>query len=182
MIAAGLGVVVLAAVVAWTFPGRSPDNGSSSQRSSDQATTNSGDIFGRLAPAFSLPEVGGMTIPSDTLFAKPLVVLTFWSVECQTCQAQLEVLGGLKADSSFNATVAAVNRGDDSGRVKSVKDATDIDFSILLDRDGRVAAAYGANALPATFFIRQGTVVGVARGLLTADQLKSSVASLLREQ
>ena len=111
------------------------------------------------APAFALRSLDGETVTLDSLRGRPVVV-NFWGAWCPQCTLQLPLLAEMRRRHPDVAIVGILFREDpEIGRAAAAHgDAT---WPTLLDPDERVAAAYGVDSAPATFFIRpDGTIAG----------------------
>jgi peroxiredoxin len=111
------------------------------------------------APEFALRSLDGETFTLDSLRGRPVVV-NFWGSWCEQCTLQLPLLAEMHRRHPDVAIVGILFREDpEIGRAAATKgDAT---WPNLLDPGEGVAAAYGVDSAPATFFIRpDGTIVG----------------------
>jgi cytochrome c biogenesis protein CcmG/thiol:disulfide interchange protein DsbE len=111
------------------------------------------------APAFELRSLDGGTLSLAALRGQPVVV-NFWGAWCEQCTLELPLLAEMHRRHPGVAIVGILYREDPAvGRAAAEKgDAT---WPTLVDPDGRVAAAYGVEGAPATFFIHpDGTIVG----------------------
>src|SRR3954464_14756281 len=82
------------------------------------------------------------------------VLVNFWATWCEPCRAEMPSIERLRKSMEGKPfAVLAVNVGE-SGRVaRDYAEKLPVNFSILLDRDGRVTRSWGARILPATFVI-----------------------------
>ncbi|HEV7864744.1 MAG TPA: TlpA disulfide reductase family protein [Acidimicrobiia bacterium] len=119
------------------------------------------------APAFELQSLDGQPVSLAGLRGVPLgalrgqpVVVNFWGAWCEQCTLELPLLAEMHRRHPGVAIVGILFREDPAvARAAAAKgDAT---WPTLIDPDGRVAAAYGVDGAPATFFIRpDGTIAG----------------------
>ncbi len=89
----------------------------------------------------------------------PLVV-NFWATWCGPCRAEMPVLQSLHvshADSGLR--VIGVNTGEPPELAAAFAESLDLDFTLLLDLDGRVQRAYQLRATPTTLIIAPGGLV-----------------------
>ena len=132
------------------------------------------------APAFELRSLDGQLVSLASLAGKPVVV-NFWGTWCEQCTLELPLLAEMHRRHPGVAIVGILFREDpELGRAAAAKgDAT---WPTLLDPDERVAADYGVDAAPATFFIRpDGTIAGhllgpVSIGILDTQFRRISAA------
>ncbi len=111
------------------------------------------------APAFELRSFDGQTLSLAGLRGRPVVV-NFWGAWCEQCINELPLLAEMHRRHPGVNIVGVLYREDPAvGRAAAASgDAT---WPTLLDPDGAVAAAYGVEGAPATFFIRpDGTIAG----------------------
>jgi peroxiredoxin len=119
------------------------------------------------APAFELRSLDGELVSlaglrgiSLAAFQGRPVVVNFWGAWCEQCVNELPLLAEMHRRHPGVTIVGVLYREDPAvGRAAAEKgDAT---WPTLVDPDGRVAAAYGVEGAPATFFIRpDGTIAG----------------------
>ena len=130
------------------------------------------------APAFTLQSLDGETVSLADFKGGPVVV-NFWGAWCEPCRLQLPLLAEMKRRFPAVPIVGILFREDpEVGRAAAVHgDAT---WPTLVDPGEKVAAAYGVDGAPATFFIRSdGTIAGeligpVSTGILQKQYLKIS--------
>jgi peroxiredoxin len=61
--------------------------------------------------------------------------------------------------------ILAINLRENADRARTYRDQEELDFPILLDRNGEVGLMFGVRSIPATYLIdRTGTVIGGALG------------------
>ena len=110
------------------------------------------------APVFSLPSPGGGI---EQLSARPgrIVFLDFWASWCEPCRASLPLVERF-ARAHPDLDVIALDVGEAAGVAGAF--ARDHDIArVALDRDRRVAGAYGASALPTIVAVdREGYIRG----------------------
>jgi len=136
--------------------------------------------IGEPAPKLSLPKVGGGTIDLAALKGTP-VWLDFMGTDCASCQAEFPLMDGFASRYAKNGlTVVVVDVGEDEATVKALADKLRTTFPILLDKDGAVADAWGAYALPVHYWIdKEGIVRDGALGAIGPDVMARGVASIL---
>ena len=112
-----------------------------------------------VAPAFELRSLDGQTVSLAGLRGQPVVV-NFWGAWCEQCRLELPLLAEMHR--RFPAvTIVGVLYREDPGVGRAAAEKGDATWPTLVDPDGSVAAAYGVEGAPATFFIRpDGTIAG----------------------
>ena len=117
-------------------------------------------LVGNAAPAFGLEKVGGDRFVLDQNRDR-VVVLDFWASWCGPCMQTMplveEVVTELGVD---KVNLVAVNLQENENRISAAIKRLDLkNATVLMDRDGEVAAAYNANAIPQTVIINKKGVV-----------------------
>ncbi|HMC79910.1 MAG TPA: TlpA disulfide reductase family protein [Acidimicrobiia bacterium] len=123
------------------------------------------------APAFALRALDGQTVSLAALRGQPVVV-NFWGAWCEQCTNELPQLGEMHRRHPDVAIVGILYREDpEVGRATAEK--AGVAWPTLVDPDGSVAAAYGVEGAPATFFIRpDGTIAGDLLGPVSVGILE----------
>jgi peroxiredoxin len=119
------------------------------------------------APAFELQSLDGQLVSLAGLRGVSLaalrgqpVVVNFWGAWCEQCTRQLPLLAEMHRRHP-GVTIVGVLYREDPTVGRAAAEQGDATWPTLLDPDGRVAAAYGVESAPATFFIRpDGTIAG----------------------
>jgi thiol-disulfide isomerase/thioredoxin len=98
------------------------------------------------APDFAAVTLGGDSLRLGNFRGKPVLV-EFWAPWCAPCHEQIPVLAGLEpqVDGLVVLAVAEEKRRD---RVARFVERVRSPRRVLLDPDGRIAAAYAVEAMP----------------------------------
>jgi cytochrome c biogenesis protein CcmG/thiol:disulfide interchange protein DsbE len=109
------------------------------------------------APTFELRSVDGKTVSLASYRGQPTVIV-FWGAWCEQCTLELPRLVELRHRYPGVAIVGILYKeAPDVGRDTAHK--AGVDWPTLVDPGGQVAAEYGVEGAPATFFIRpDGTI------------------------
>lgn len=111
------------------------------------------------APAFELRSIDGETVSLAGLRGRPVVV-NFWGAWCEQCTRELPLLGEMHRRYP-EVTVVGVLYREDPAVGRAAAEKAGANWPTLVDPDGSVAAAYGVDSAPATFFLRaDGTIAG----------------------
>ena len=101
------------------------------------------------------PELQGELIDGKpfTLTAKPAhpVLVYFWATWCPVCRAEQSSIEAIAHDNPNVITVAMQSGGRDEV-VKHLREQG-LSFPVVNDPDGRVSAAWGVHAVPASFIV-----------------------------
>jgi thiol-disulfide isomerase/thioredoxin len=118
---------------------------------------NPESLKGEAAPDFSLKTPGGqeVALASDK---GSVVVLDFWATWCGPCVASLPKIDALAKEHS-DVKFYAVNIRESAEKVNKFMEAKNLSLPVLLDKDGSVAKAYLASAIPQTVVIGKDGVV-----------------------
>ncbi len=136
----------------------------------EMRTNNAATPIGSEAPDFELKDAGGK---SRTLgeFAGKVLVLDFWATWCGPCRAGMPHLDKLlKANAEKGLVVFAVNLRETPEKAQKFIDDNSLSLEVLYD-DGKVAQKYGVSGIPHSVVIgRDGKVAAVVVGYSTGDQ------------
>jgi cytochrome c biogenesis protein CcmG, thiol:disulfide interchange protein DsbE len=133
-------------------------------------TTHAKLPVGRDAPALVLPAVGGAGVDLQEVTQRNKVVLVmFWATWCTPCRIELPEIEKLYARKrAAGLEILAVNEDREPDKLAAYLKERPLSFPVLVDEDGKVAAAYGVEGFPTTVVIdRQGHVVRVESGFAT---------------
>ena len=140
----------------------------------------------------TLPEVGAMaydltlaTLDGDEVTLSDLrgkaVMLNFWASWCGPCRIEIPHMIALYdeyRDSGFE--ILAVNLRESPAQVQGFADQLGMNFTIALDTNGKVGAAYYVRAIPTTFFLDSDGVIRVIhQGTLSEEALRDYIERLL---
>lgn len=115
--------------------------------------------IGDPAPEFTLERYGSEEeVSLESLKGRP-VVLNFFSTGCATCLEELEELAQFYQAHRDEVAFFAISMGDPAEAVADFTRKHKLEYPLLLDPRGRVAAAYGVTGVPETVFIDAGGVV-----------------------
>lgn len=108
---------------------------------------------GGSKPLFSLDRIGGETEKlADRL--NRVVLVHFFATWCEPCRREIGSLEQLsKRLPQDQFTIIGIDVAEVDIRVKRFFASLPVTFPIALDRDGAVAKAWGADALPMTFVL-----------------------------
>lgn len=124
------------------------------------------------APDFTL-----MTMDNKKLSLKDFkgkyIFLNFWATWCGPCIDEMPSMERLyqkfKSKKNFAMLAVSIDKGG-AEVVEKFKAENKFTFTVLLDRDSEVAAAYGVMGIPSTYLIdTQGFVINRAVGARTWD-------------
>lgn len=128
---------------------------------------------GKEAPDFVLVDMDGKKHQLSDYKGQG-VFLNFWGTYCKPCEDEMPYINNQYHQfKDQGVQVLAVNVSESKLAVSKFSDRHNLDFSILLDKDGQVQSAFGINLLPATFLVdKDGKVVEYFTGQLTENTVR----------
>ena len=104
-------------------------------------------------PALALNDLDGRAHRLADYRGK-VVLVNFWATWCGPCRDEMPSIQELKDKMAGRPfVVLAVNLDEPESRIRKFLSQMKLDFAILLDPDRKVARAWGARILPATYII-----------------------------
>jgi peroxiredoxin len=128
---------------------------------------------------FTLPTSDGGTVHLAELRGQ-VVMINFWASWCGPCRQEMPLLQQLYGKyEPLGFTLLGVNVEPDSTQAQDWLKKVPVTFPILFDRDNKVSAQFGVEAMPSTVLIdREGNVRHIHRGYKAGDE--STYADLVR--
>jgi thiol-disulfide isomerase/thioredoxin len=108
------------------------------------------DMVSGLAPPLSGVKLDGSTYVLPAKPAQPVLV-HFWATWCAICRVDQDSIDSIAQDHPNTITVA-MQSGSDAEVGKHLT-AQSLHFPVLNDADGRLSAAWGVHAVPASFIV-----------------------------
>ena len=137
-----------------------------------------------VAGDFALPARDGGTVRLSQLRGQ-VVMINFWATWCGPCRQEMPLLEQLHAKyESLGFTLLGVNVEPDSAQAQDWLKRVPVTFPIVFDRDNKVSAQFGVEAMPSTVLIdREGRVRHVHRGYKPGDETQYAdlIRSLVKE-
>ena len=139
---------------------------------------------GMQAEDFCLTDLEGKS-QSLSQYRGKIVLLNFWATWCKPCTTEMPAM-----QASFDKlhdkgfVVIAVNELEDDARVREHIKQYGHTFTVLMDRDNKVANQFGVFGLPVSVFIDQeGRVQEYLKGgLLTEQKIEEVVARIQKKE
>jgi len=120
---------------------------------------------GTTPPLFNGHTLDARRVSIADLRGKVLLV-NFWASWCRECRPEMPALERLHRElAPRGLAVVGINAREDREAVRRYAKDLDLTFTLVLDPDGTINAAYGVVGLPTTFVIgRDGRAVALAVG------------------
>ncbi|WP_173044447.1 TlpA disulfide reductase family protein [Nitrospira sp. KM1] len=139
-------------------------------------------LVGSLVEEFQLPDLMGQHHRISDYRGK-IVLMNFWATWCKPCITEMPALQAsydkLK-DTGF--VVLAINELEDENQVRDHVRQYGHTFTVLLDRQNRIANQFGVYGLPVSVFIdADGRVREYIKGGLLTEGRVSEIVSRLQE-
>jgi peroxiredoxin len=134
---------------------------------------------------FELESLDGRTVRLSD-FAGKTVLINFWATWCPPCIEELPSLRALAEhfETQDDFVLLAISTDDDWGVVRDFFEVEPPNFTVLLDRGGKLSARYGTTKFPETYVLDpDGDVEGLVVGPRRWDSwyAKAYVESLVSE-
>ena len=160
---------------------RCPTLSSSSDAEGGSAST----LIGQTAPEFRLTSLTGEAVQPHA-YRGQVLILDFWASWCGPCMQSLPLVSEIVASFQAGAVeLVAINIQESESRAEAAAGRLGLSGPVAVDADGRVAASYLATNIPYTVVIdRQGTVRYVLSGGEPRQlaQLRPIIERLLRDE
>jgi thiol-disulfide isomerase/thioredoxin len=110
---------------------------------------------------FTLLGLDGKKIALSSFKGK-LVFLNFWATWCPPCRAEMPAMERLYQKlKGKGLEILAVDLQEELKSVQNFVKQNKLSFTVVLDKDGRMGATYGARSIPTSYIIgRNGDVLG----------------------
>ena len=140
---------------------------------------------GEMAPvAIDLTQVSGERFTRNNFKGK-VTVVNFWASWCGPCVEEIPALNRLREHMQGRAfELISINYAEKPEQVREFLDSVQVDFPVLLDRDGSYSARWNVLVYPATFVINtDGVIVYGVNGAIEWDspEIINKLKALLGE-
>ncbi|WP_242968670.1 TlpA disulfide reductase family protein [Sulfobacillus sp. hq2] len=134
------------------------------------STAQYGLTAGQFAPNFTLTTTAGQTVSLASLRGHP-VWLNFWATWCPWCNKEIPQIEKVQASYAGRIDIYGVDVQQSQATVAQYMKAKGVNYPVLLDTQGAVAAAYGVQGLPMSVFIGpHGRIRAIYSGALLSPQ------------
>ena len=133
------------------------------------------------APDFTVQDWDGNEVKFSDFAGKP-IVLNFWAHWCGPCQMEMPEFNAKYEELEGEVTFLMVHVGADVDAGKEKVTDGGYTFPVAFDKDSQVAAFYGVNAFPTSFFIdKEGNLQAYYVGAMDADLLQQGIDMIYAE-
>lgn len=120
----------------------------------------------KVAPDFALYDLNGRVVQLSDFRGEKGVFINFWATWCEPCVREMPLMQQLYAERGHEFELLAVNFMEHRPQVRAWVDSYGLEFPILMDVSGAVAARYGVWSYPTSIFVDKD---GVVRGRFTGE-------------
>jgi peroxiredoxin len=137
--------------------------------------------IGDTIPDFSLADSAGGLMKLPSALKGRVVLIHFWADWCAACFKELAASKDLvERYGSEGLEILAINLKQGPQAIAPWLEKLALNYPVLLDGDGRMAAAFGVTVLPSSFLIdRQGRLQRRIIGEMSPEQFETVVKALL---
>lgn len=122
-----------------------------------------------VAPALDGVDLDGTAVSLAALRGQPVLV-HFWATWCPVCRAEQDNIAGIAAD---HPVLSVVLEDTGTAELQEYMRKANLDFPVLRDPDGVLAARYGVRGVPASFIVdADGTIRFTEVGYTTEAGLR----------
>jgi len=155
-----LGIIAIAAILAFNWPGRNHAE-SNATSGNGQTAVAAKPLEGAPAPAFTLKSIDDTTDYQVGGKRDKVLIVNFWASWCGPCDAEAPDLAKLYDKYKDKVDLYAVNetKYDTVRGAKDFVKEKDIQFPVLMDKNGDVGDDYKVYSYPISFIIDRTGVV-----------------------
>jgi cytochrome c biogenesis protein CcmG, thiol:disulfide interchange protein DsbE len=137
--------------------------------------------IGKAAPEFTGRTIYGKELTLSNLHGS-IIALNFWATWCAPCKVEMpELESAAYRYSDQKLEVIAVNAGENSNIVAAYMNDLKLDFTVVLDLDGKIVQQYEIAAFPTTFWIdADGIIRAKHLGPLTTEDIDRYVTDMIQ--
>ena len=134
-----------------------------------------GTEVGKKAPNFSLKNMNNKEVTLRELEGKK-VFINFWASWCPPCKAEMPDIQKLEENHGEDIEIIAVNLEEEKTKVEKYLNNEELDFTVLLDKNNKVAGQYLVRAIPTSYFLNEkGIIIEKNLGVLSYEKMKENL-------
>lgn len=133
----------------------------------EQPEPAAAELIGKAAPVVDLKLMSGEAFDLTSKKGSEIVVLDFWATWCGPCRMGMPILSKVvKEFEEKGVRLYAVNLQEGPEQVQGFLESTGLDVTVVMDPEGKMGAAYFADAIPLMVIVgRDGLVKKVHNGV-----------------
>ncbi len=110
---------------------------------------------------FSLPDLSGTNVSlKEVVPANKATLLVFWATWCPYCVKEIPDLKKMNAAyQDKGLKILAIDLGESAAKVQAYAKENGLDYTILLDKENKVASQYGVVGIPTSILINSKNMV-----------------------
>ena len=122
---------------------------------------------------FSLPDSTGKNVSlKEVVPANKATLLVFWATWCPYCVKEIPDLKKMNAAyKDKGLKVLAIDLGESAAKVQAYAKENGLDYTILLDKENKVASQYGVMGIPTSILIDSRNTIQYRGTPLPAEEL-----------
>ena len=126
------------------------------------------------APDFTLKNIEGADVTLSSFKGVSPVLIVFWATWCPYCREEMPNLVKLKEKYGPALEIMAIDIQESQKQVASFVQAHRLNFTVLLDEEGAVAADYGLAGVPTMVLVDK-----EGKGVFADNRLSSEMLRLI---
>jgi thiol-disulfide isomerase/thioredoxin len=134
--------------------------------------------IGSRFPGFTLPDIHGNSVDSETFHGKPLVI-NFWATWCAPCKLEMPLLADIHRNYKGKLSLVAINFEENNQIASKFLLTNNFDLPVLLDESGTITNSFGVRAFPVTFFIDEnGIIQFIYVGMMDEELIRENLMKI----
>ncbi|WP_102401558.1 peroxiredoxin family protein [Haloimpatiens massiliensis] len=125
---------------------------------------------------FTLKNIEGKTVKLSDFKGKK-VFLNFWATWCEPCRSEIPDMIKLQNEiKDSNIVILAINIGESKNKVEDFVKKNNMNFTVLLDEEQKVASKYSVSGIPTTYLIDEnGKLIKWTTGAMEIYMMKDFI-------
>ncbi|SKA12869.1 TlpA family protein disulfide reductase [Selenihalanaerobacter shriftii] len=135
---------------------------------------------GFRAPNFTLTNLDGKEVSLSDFRGEKVVFINFWATWCPPCRLEMPHMQEIYEEMQDRVKILAVNVKEPQNKVSNFIDSNGYDFTVLSDKDGKIAADYLVRGIPKTLIVdKNGVIKAQHVGAMNKEQMKEIISKAL---
>ena len=134
-----------------------------------------GTEVGKKAPNFTLKNMDNNEITLRELEGQK-VFINFWASWCPPCKAEMPDIEKLYQNHGEDIKIVVINLEEEKNKVEKYLEDENLNFTVLLDKNKKVASQYLVRAIPTSYFLDEnGIIIAKNLGVLSYEEMKEKL-------